>query len=245
MENIKLPKSNEKIMLTFLDVTEYETEVQFNLPKSIPLGIRRRFHFKVSGMLDSSSSYYQHDYLMWRYSFKCNVPELASKIKEQLNWLDMELLSFNNKIKYAQDELLLDNSNTKYDIALSFAGEDRHIVEPIAEDLKKHSISVFYDEFEKGNLWGKDLSDYFKSTYAENTRYVIPFISEHYPNKDWTNFEFSVAHGEAKKRDCEFTLPVRIDDTLVVGLPSTVGFLDYRTEGKDGIVKAILSKLET
>ncbi|WP_305064946.1 TIR domain-containing protein [Methanococcoides sp.] len=169
----------------------------------------------------------------WDYYF----PEYDQEVKE-----NKAIFGLDTKV----DNMLETTENkTFYDIAFSFAGEDRGIVEEIAEDLISNSISVFYDNFEKSELWGKRLDHYFKETYAKNTRFVIPFISEHYPNKDWTNFEFSVAHGEAKKRDSEFILPVRIDDTHVVGIPSTIGYLDYNKEGKDGIVKAILSKLRT
>lgn len=46
---------------------------------------------------------------------------------------------------------------TKYDIALSFAGENREYVDKVAKLLKDKGISVFYDLFEKANMWGKDL----------------------------------------------------------------------------------------
>ena len=36
----------------------------------------------------------------------------------------------------------------KYDVALSFAGEDREYVEAVAQGLKNAGISVFYDRFE-------------------------------------------------------------------------------------------------
>lgn len=45
----------------------------------------------------------------------------------------------------------------KYDVALSFAGEDRKYVEAVAVELKKLGIQVFYDKFETTDLWGKDL----------------------------------------------------------------------------------------
>lgn len=158
---------------------------------------------------------------------------LSESFHPLLTYLEQEEISHENELIF------------EYDVALSFAGEDRDIVKQIAKDLKEHSISVFYDEFEKEKLWGKNLNDYFKSTYAENTRFVIPFISEHYPNKDWTNFEFAVAHAESKKRDSEFILPVRLDDTPIVGVQNSVAYLDYNTEGKYGIVNAILSKMGT
>jgi len=40
----------------------------------------------------------------------------------------------------------------KYDIALSFAGENRAYVEEVAAGLKAAGVKVFYDAFEKANL---------------------------------------------------------------------------------------------
>lgn len=45
---------------------------------------------------------------------------------------------------------------TKFDIALSFAGEDREYVDQVATILHSKGISVFYDLFEEVNLWGKE-----------------------------------------------------------------------------------------
>ena len=49
----------------------------------------------------------------------------------------------------------------KYDVALSFAGEDRFYVDQVATILKEQGVSVFYDEFEEVDLWGKDLALHF------------------------------------------------------------------------------------
>ena len=51
---------------------------------------------------------------------------------------------------------------------------------------------------------------------------MIPLISEHYAQKDWTQFEFDSAQREQRKRGREFILPVRIDDTCSLAFP-TVG----------------------
>ena len=48
-------------------------------------------------------------------------------------------------------------SKNKYDIALSFAGDDRGYVEQVADALKSNGIKVFYDRYERVALWGKDL----------------------------------------------------------------------------------------
>jgi len=43
----------------------------------------------------------------------------------------------------------------KYDVALSFAGEQRKDVEQVASCLRAASLEVFYDDYEKSNLWAK------------------------------------------------------------------------------------------
>ena len=43
----------------------------------------------------------------------------------------------------------------KYQVALSFAGEQRDYVEEVARHLQSRSIDVFYDGFEKVGLWGR------------------------------------------------------------------------------------------
>ncbi len=50
-----------------------------------------------------------------------------------------------------------------YDVALSFAGEDRKLAEALAKALQKNGIKVFYDEFEKSKLWGKDPYKYLNA----------------------------------------------------------------------------------
>lgn len=132
----------------------------------------------------------------------------------------------------------------KYDIALSFAGENREIVEQVAEKLAENNIQVFYDEYEKAKLWGKRLSTHFQKTYGENTCFVLVFVSKEYSLKDWTNFEFSIARGEAKVRGTEFILPVRLDNTPLFGLPDDMAYLDFNTEGIEGIVSAVIAKLK-
>ena len=57
------------------------------------------------------------------------------------------------------------NTMTKkyeYDVclSLSLAGENRTYVEAVASKLKNRGIQVFYDEWEKAKLWGKNLYEY-------------------------------------------------------------------------------------
>ncbi len=131
----------------------------------------------------------------------------------------------------------------KYDIALSFAGEDRQLAREIAEQLQSQGVRVYFDEFERTELWGKDLSDEFRKRYGEETRYVVPLISKNYVVKDWTDFEFTIARREARRRTEVFILPVKLDDTALPGLRSSIAYLPLKDLGVGGIVEEILRKL--
>jgi hypothetical protein len=71
----------------------------------------------------------------------------------------------------------------QYDVCLSFAGEDRPYVEQVAEYLRNSGIRVFYDRYEKSQLWGKNLYTHLDEVYRRLARYCIVFISQHYAKK--------------------------------------------------------------
>lgn len=137
-----------------------------------------------------------------------------------------------------------DSVSFEYDIALSFAGEDRSLARRIHSGLTARGVRVFMDEFERTLLWGKDLSDELRCRYGEKTRYVVILVSKHYAVKDWTDFEFTVAKKEAGRRPREFILPVRLDDTPLPGLRSSIAYLSLKEQGIDGIVEEIVRKLQ-
>ncbi len=131
-----------------------------------------------------------------------------------------------------------------YDIAISFAGEDRPIATQIASRLQARRVRVFTDDIERTQLWGRDLSDELRSRYGKDTRYVLLLVSRHFAVKDWTDFEFSIARKEAGTRTREFILPVRLDDTLLPGLRTSIVYLSFKELGVDGIVEAVIRKLK-
>jgi hypothetical protein len=133
----------------------------------------------------------------------------------------------------------------EHEVAISYAGEDREIAEQIAHSLRKKGVPVFYDKFYKVDLWGKNLSIWFRNNYGKSSRFVLVLISCHYPVKDWANFEFSIARAEEKKRKEEFILPVRLDSTKMPGLPSDKAYLDFKKEGLEGVVDCLVQKVKT
>ena len=132
----------------------------------------------------------------------------------------------------------------QYDVALSFAGEDRHDAKQLAELLKAGGYSVFYDEFERAQLWGKDLYVHFSSVYKDQARYCVMFLSKHYAQKLWTKHELQSAQARAfVEENREYILPVRLDDTEIPGILLTAGYLDLRSMTIEEIYQILVKKL--
>lgn len=130
-----------------------------------------------------------------------------------------------------------------YDVALSFAGEDRDYVEEVAILLRTLGIKVFYDKFEEANLWGKNLYEYLNEVYKEKAKYTVMFISRYYKDKLWTNHERRALQERAFEESKEYILPARFDDTEIPGLGSTTSYIDLRNKTPKELVKLICEKI--
>ncbi|HEY0427493.1 MAG TPA: TIR domain-containing protein [Pyrinomonadaceae bacterium] len=134
-------------------------------------------------------------------------------------------------------------NSEEYDVALSFAGEDRPYVETVAQLLRDKEIKVFYDNFNKVTLWGRNLVDHLSRVYAERSRFIVMFISKHYAEKDWTNHERKFAQERAFKLQEDCILPARFDDTKIPGLPSTIGYVNLQKTTPEELVEMIAAKV--
>jgi hypothetical protein len=131
-----------------------------------------------------------------------------------------------------------------YDVALSFAGENRDYVEEVAEELRNLGVTVFYDHFEEVELWGKDLAEHLGKVYGSDARFVVLFLSRAYAAKAWPRHEKQFALASQISTGQERVLPVRFDDTEIPGLPSTVGYLDLRVLTPAKLAELIRQKVD-
>lgn len=116
----------------------------------------------------------------------------------------------------------------EFDVALSFAGEDRPFVEATAQVLREMGIRVFYDKYETVKLWGKDLYDHLTEIYKDRARFTVMFISKSYAKKLWTNHERKSAQARAFAASAEYILPARFDNTKIPGVLPTVGYVNLK-----------------
>ena len=136
--------------------------------------------------------------------------------------------SIDNEIERLNRALVLSRARPQtadYDVAISYAGEDRDYVQSVADALTAKGVKVFYDNFEEAALWGKDLYSHLVEIYGSRARFTLMFVSSAYGAKLWTNHERKAAQSKAFTQNSEYILPVRIDDTKIPGMLPTTGYI--------------------
>ena len=134
------------------------------------------------------------------------------------------------------------NKKYQYDVVLSFAGEDRDYVEQVAAFLEANGIKVHYDRFDQVNAWGKNLAEHFDDIYRKQALYCFMFISEHYAKKVWPSFEKRSALAR-EVIEAGYILPVRFDDTEILGIPTSKAYIDLRQYNPQQLAQFIIEKL--
>ncbi len=121
----------------------------------------------------------------------------------------------------------------EYDVAVSFAGEDRDYVEKVVRILNTIGLRVFYDKYYQVDMWGKDLYVHLHEVYHTKAKYCVMFLSKQYKEKVWPNHERQSAQARAMEQKNEYILPVRLDETVIPGVRPTTGYIqasDYPPE---------------
>jgi glucokinase len=131
----------------------------------------------------------------------------------------------------------------EYDVALSYASEDREYVRPVAEGLREHGVQVYYDDFERVETWGSELPELFLDIFSKKARFTVAFISASYVNKPWPLHEGRSALGRALFEHQTYLLPVRMDSSELPGLRPTIGYIDGGSTPPGDLVDLILRKL--
>ncbi len=161
------------------------------------------------------------------------------RMPESLNWDSFQSLH----TQVVLPPLVPTPTKYEYDVALSFAGEDRPYVSQIAEILRAYGIRVFYDVYEQHSLWGKDLYAHLDDVYRVRSRHCVMFLSRSYRKKLWTDHERRSAQARAFKESGDYILPVRLDDTDIPGVRPTTGYLDGSKLSPTEVANAICAKL--
>lgn len=132
----------------------------------------------------------------------------------------------------------------KYDVAFSFAEEDRAFVDRVAVLLKEKNVRLYYDDHERIKTWGKDLLVYLNEVYRTEARFCVMFISKHYKEKRWTKYETEWAKARSFfMENKEYILPFRFDEAEIPGLKDTIAYLSKEDYDERRLAQAIMVKI--
>jgi hypothetical protein len=131
-----------------------------------------------------------------------------------------------------------------YEVAISVAGEDRAHARPLASLLLQRGCRVFYDESERDELLGQELSPFLQSVYRDRSLMCVVFVSENYAGKPWTQREWQVISGRMQSRQPDFLLPIRLDDIVLSGLSEEIAYLDVRKLDEPSLFAMVCSSVE-
>jgi len=102
-----------------------------------------------------------------------------------------------------------------YDIAVSFAAEQRDYVEQTVTAAKALGLAVFYDRDMTHAWWGRNFVVEQRRVYGQRTQHFVPFLSTSYLARQYPRDEFSYAMLAAVRRGDDYVLPVLVGDVAV------------------------------
>jgi len=135
------------------------------------------------------------------------------------------------------------NDQFEFEVALSFASEDRAVVEELANLMKANHRRVYFDEYEAVRPWDSDVIAHVAEIYRTKARYCLMFISQHYPLQKWTDVERASVQEHALRDADEYILLIRLDDTEVPCTGETTGYRDLRQHSMESIANLLEQKL--
>ena len=131
----------------------------------------------------------------------------------------------------------------RFDVALSFAGEQRDYVEKVALYLEREGgLRVFYDYNYEVEMWGNNMLDYFKKVFEKRADYCVMFISKEYTTKTWPNFERQIIQAKSLFQE-GYLLPARFDDAILEGEIPTVKYVDISSMSPEDFGELVIKKV--
>jgi hypothetical protein len=118
----------------------------------------------------------------------------------------------------------------EWDIALSFAGENRELAEYLDDKLTFLDVPVFYDANYEANYLGKTWSAKFKEIFGEKSRFVVCILDKRHSDKIWPTFEREIFTPRVASGT---VIPIFLDDTKFVGIPHDVIGIKFNFDPAD------------
>jgi hypothetical protein len=124
----------------------------------------------------------------------------------------------------------VDISTHNFEVALSFPGEVRGLVEEMAGHLERliGPNAYFYDNNYTSQLARPSLDTFLQDIYRNRSKLIVVFLSADYQRKNWCGIEFRAIRDIIAERQNDRIMFVRTDDGAVEGVFATDGYVDAR-----------------
>jgi TIR domain len=171
--------------------------------------------------------------------FELNRTHWAVKevnIAKELHRRGIELPNWTRTVSKA-----VDISSHNFDVALSFPGEVRPLVEDVANHLEQlmGPNAYFYDNNYVSQLARPSLDTFLQGIYLNRAKLNVVFLSSDYQRKVWCGIEFRAIRDIIARREYQRIMFVRTDDGEVEGVFPTDGYVDARKHDAAAIAEFI------
>jgi len=141
---------------------------------------------------------------------------------------------------------IVNPENHLFDVAFSFPGEERSLVEKVVIELQKQMDpnNIFYDNHFKAFLARPNLDVLLSKIYREQARLIVVFLSGEYQRKHWPGLEFRSVREIIFEKQHNKVMYIRMDDSPVDGVLKTDGYIDARTHSPTEIAGFIFQRVQ-
>lgn len=122
----------------------------------------------------------------------------------------------------------IDITKQIFDVAFTFAGESRSLVEQVVRELERtiQKDSIFYDNNFVSQLARPSLDTLLQDIYRNRSRLIVVFLCEKYQEKKWCGLEFRAIKELIMEKEISKIMYIRLDDGQVDGVFKTDGYVD-------------------
>jgi hypothetical protein len=138
----------------------------------------------------------------------------------------------------------LTSAQYEFDVAISFAGNDRIVAAQISDELKRAGYRVFYDRDYQHALLGEDLTEYLQDTYFRRSRFAVVVISQAFRESKWAGqWEWKAVLARMQDQRGAYLLPYVIEDISLPGFNKTLGYVSHRNYTPTQFAALVVRKL--
>ncbi|MDB4020151.1 toll/interleukin-1 receptor domain-containing protein [Planktomarina temperata] len=136
-----------------------------------------------------------------------------------------------------------DRQEKKYDVCISFSGDERELAESVAQGLRESfGLNVFFDKFESEQLWGQELSDWLYDVYAKQSQLVLILFSRSYLKRKWTKHELRAAQSKLVNDGTGNVLPLRLEDVQLPDIFENISYIEMENETLESLLDKVSNR---